>query len=712
MQPVLHLDARNYGVTEYLRKLLYVQSQPSQSSIALTNSPSTSLLLRLLVVLSSTVFCAVEGDGWAQTKSQYVLEQNSACLDEFQAYIRPTERNCCTLCSNVHFTQLLGKPKVKHKAITRRNELSSLMAPQEMVSSNRLIACVGSVPLRLALDTFTFLLQALFRSWVPSGNGYSKAKGYSPASLRASWCHSDVAGSGCFAELSRTRCSDPDGVCSLPNAYGTQSSTRRRLLGDDAKEKRSWGAIKIVSDTALVQTDNAYKTLPARLGDTAEITCGPFTRMNAILEAGHTVSSLTLMDPHTFHYMAAVNGSAYQNGRLEVPNLTSNTIAALSVGDIKEMPCHFDTVIMGNEMDRMTDTPEVFESVYRALRPGGFFMWCGRLGVPQNSSGVQAQGLLRGHQPDPIRLEDSFADRFISVYDGIHSSRDAPEDKGSCHVWRKRADHDARNPHPAASDPDKITIILMTHPRSRRLQLLQRNMERYHAMDIVRHIILVLNGARVPFDLAPYASKLILKWFSVNSMNNRFRVSREVFTESVFLADDDDFIPKALLVCLHSKWSEEKDRLFGLDTRSAHLKVYKKGADSEGFYSSVLGRAMIFHRKYLDQYVSDEKLLRYIHPETSDVKTSDIHFCEDLAMVALISNATGKAPMAVRDRYHHLKHISTSVSLCKTRQWIQTRTRCVGWLNRHFDHPFRTERARLQCRLRLSRRAHGQGTKS
>lgn len=524
--------------------------------------------------------------------------------------------------------------------------------------------------------------------------------------LGLKFCNVGFGGKNCTQRLAVRPCGPRDDGCFYHPEYGTAVVSKERWLGAQAVEQETWDTRDTDEDrnAAHAVSYNGYAALPQELGDAIEIACGPFTQIKTILRTGRTVSSLTLLDPGAFHYMNSVRRSSYKNGLLKAPGVVANTVLSFPAEETPSLTHSFDTVVMINVIEHVLDAFTTFEKVYHMLRPGGLFLWHDRLwdgyqGRP--GTGPRDGGALREFQLHPIRLKKSFADRFVQLFDPLFDSRDTPElrrlqNQGIYFIGRKRAGDTLPPPAPVA---DRVTVVLLTHPGSNRKNYLLRHLRSYHKMQIVAYIVLILNGADAPFDLEPFADKLILKAFSINSMNNRFRIEREVMTEAVLMVDDDVLLPPMTVACLHRHWSADKLRLFGMDPRALHRGEYKYNAHADGSYSAVVGKTMFFHRDYLSAYVADNAVQYYVNPEgANSTPPEELNFCEDLAMVVLIAAKSGKAPMAVDDHGMRADLDNNGDGLSLAKGWPEMRIKCIKWLTAHYGlKALPTERHRYQC---------------
>ena len=197
-----------------------------------------------------------------------------------------------------------------------------------------------------------------------------------------------------------------------------------------------------------------------------EIACGPFTQVKTILSSGHSVRSLTLLDPGAFYYMSNVQKTSYKKGQMQAPGVTTNTVYSFPAEKIPALTHMFDTVILINVIEHVINAFEVFENVYHMLRPGGLFIWHDRLwdsykGIPGTKP--EDGGILRDFLLHPIRLKSTFADRFTGLFETVYDVRDTPELRrtrfqGIYFIGRKKAQDGVLHhpPVPALLDEAKV----------------------------------------------------------------------------------------------------------------------------------------------------------------------------------------------------------------------------------------------------------------
>jgi SAM-dependent methyltransferase len=530
--------------------------------------------------------------------------------------------------------------------------------------------------------------------------------------LGLTFCNVGWTGPDCSQRIHTPACGPRDDRCFYHPQYGTAVVSRERWLSAQRVQQKTWETrdTDVDRNEAHKVSFDGYSSLPQNLGHTMEVACGPFTQVKTILGSGHTVDSLTLLDSAAFHYMDKARRPSYKSGVLQAAGVNTTTIMSFPAEQMLHLTESYDTVVMINVIEHVQDAFLAFENVYRALRPGGLFIWHDHLwdaytGRP--GTGPRDGGALREFELHPVRLKTSFADRFTQMFDSVYDTRDTPElrqleNQGIYFIGRRKLTDGLPRMVLGPPSGTGLTLVLATHPQSMRTPALIRLIKTYHAMPIVRNIVLILNGgAARHLKLEPFASKLILKTFTTNSMNNRFRISREVTTEAVLILDDDVELKEHLLRCLFNQWAREKERIVGTDPRlvvDGDYDFHVSEQNHDGQYNFVIGKTMLFHRRYLDVFVGDDGLVGYINPEERSPAgaSGELHFCEDLAMVALVAKLTGKAPVAV-DPGRLSSELDTKGGLSKDPQWVATRGACGEWLSNYFNMSFPTETERPNC---------------
>lgn len=183
-------------------------------------------------------------------------------------------------------------------------------------------------------------------------------------------------------------------------------------------------------------------------------------------------------------------------------------------------------------------------------------------------------------------------------------------------------------------------------------------------------------------------------------MNNRFGpdVSSNARTDSVIMLDDDNMISREmfrrLIDAFYSYTPASRRPVVGIlnDARMAvssgsylypcnkiegwipsHLYCYKTFASIKSL-NMVIGKAMLFDRKYLEQYQNHEQIQAY----------TEKYYCEDIFMNALILNSNeGVNPLLVMKdgeaQRFVLDEIDGMSNYFKGIKWRIQRELCIKW---------------------------------
>lgn len=116
-----------------------------------------------------------------------------------------------------------------------------------------------------------------------------------------------------------------------------------------------------------------YEHIPTKhLGHVLEIASGPYTQLKTILtNTGATVDSITLLEPQMMEYKSRVPGCTYKNNTLldHRVNFLVGRAEDFQLGEV------YDTVIMINGIEHCQDAVAVLNSLYHAIKPGGYLIW-------------------------------------------------------------------------------------------------------------------------------------------------------------------------------------------------------------------------------------------------------------------------------------------------------------------------------------------------
>ncbi len=138
-----------------------------------------------------------------------------------------------------------------------------------------------------------------------------------------------------------------------------------------AYERKTWMEYNLEAtedrNTAHAQQFDNYAALPENLGDVLEIGCGPFTNSLKMVEAGHSLNSITLVDPLLNQYQAHPNKNY---NRFTVPK----TFISLAFEDAPA-DAQYDTVLLINVLPHCRDAKLVLAKAQAALKPGGYLVF-------------------------------------------------------------------------------------------------------------------------------------------------------------------------------------------------------------------------------------------------------------------------------------------------------------------------------------------------
>lgn len=225
----------------------------------------------------------------------------------------------------------------------------------------------------------------------------------------------------------------------------------------------------------------------------------------------------------------------------------------------------------------------------------------------------------------------------------------------------------------------EVSVVLMGYS-TKRIPNYESILKVYLNMKMIKTIVLIWNNKHDNFSSKYDLSKITFVYPDDNSMNNRFNVSQYITTDAVLLIDDDVVMSEPLLRHMLLGWTKNVNRLVGVDSDMRFVSA-KNEYKIEGRRAVIaIGKTMLLHRKYLQQYMNDKQL----------VKWNKGRFCEDISMNGLITNITGLKPLfvkqtATRNR-QNLPEID-GLSITRT-GWLLRRTECVRFVSNHFNIHF------------------------
>ncbi|XP_024020498.1 glycosyltransferase family 64 protein C4 [Morus notabilis] len=169
--------------------------------------------------------------------------------------------------------------------------------------------------------------------------------------------------------------------------------------------------------------------------------------------------------------------------------------------------------------------------------------------------------------------------------------------------------------------------------------------------------------------------------FDINkedSLNNRFKESKDLKVDAVFSIDDDIIFPCSSVEFAFNVWQSAPDTMVGFVPRIHWVDPSKGNRDHyiyggwwsvwwTGSYSMVLSKAAFFHKKYLSMYTNEM-------PASIREYTTKNRNCEDIAMSFLVANATGSPPIWVKGKIFEIG--STGISSLGGHS--EKRTKCLN----------------------------------
>lgn len=112
-----------------------------------------------------------------------------------------------------------------------------------------------------------------------------------------------------------------------------------------------------------------YQVLPTHLGHLVEVGCGPFTNAVWVLK-DRTADHVTLVDPLIMDYLEHPH-CTYRGGHVGGVNVT----AVQSMVEFWESGHTYDALVMVNVLFHCFDADLVLDTIYRALKPGGWLVF-------------------------------------------------------------------------------------------------------------------------------------------------------------------------------------------------------------------------------------------------------------------------------------------------------------------------------------------------
>lgn len=191
-----------------------------------------------------------------------------------------------------------------------------------------------------------------------------------------------------------------------------------------------------------------YAELPRNLGDVIEVGCGPFTQLSTILnKTGASASTVTLLDPLLIKYFRTSPNSPYRGADLPEEGTHGlsfhglpTTLVQAPAEYMNKFSQQFDTVVMLNVLEHVTNAFTILSNIHNALRPNGILVFHERIYDRNNAT----RDWNPGH---PVRLKSGVFNHFLSYFDTLYEVRTTDEPIELCadghiglyYIGRKRS---------------------------------------------------------------------------------------------------------------------------------------------------------------------------------------------------------------------------------------------------------------------------------
>lgn len=216
-----------------------------------------------------------------------------------------------------------------------------------------------------------------------SKHGFCGGNGY--CFLSKCFCAPGYSGFSCEIDTSHLlpRCSLLSDACFRHEVNGRMTISKERWQRASWAEEAWWSPDNAA--TSNEDNDNAqhtadlfhqYKYVPEIMGDVLEVGCGPFSQLKTILSMpgrNWHVDSVTLADPiivmESKHKKSSFGTGKFVDGKGKSYPTVLLQVGAEELGSL--FHDRFDTVIMQNVLEHVSNAYEVLESLYNVTKRGG-----------------------------------------------------------------------------------------------------------------------------------------------------------------------------------------------------------------------------------------------------------------------------------------------------------------------------------------------------
>lgn len=199
-----------------------------------------------------------------------------------------------------------------------------------------------------------------------------------------------------------------------------------------------------------------------------------------------------------------------------------------------------------------------------------------------------------------------------------------------------------------------------------------------------RVVVLWCNPHVAPPTVPANTSVPVLLERRSESLNEHFNVTSLVRTSSVLLVHDDLKVKANMMQKLLDTHRAEPHRIVGLDERCFNSRTGEYLGAGRGPYTMALTRTAIFSRRYLQLYMNDEALLRFVDGKYNGGEDIAINFLVHQGSgqwAKVLVGAGGRDELPAPDGLHS----TVSKRDPKDKQWVAQRNRCVRWHIEHFS---------------------------
>lgn len=229
---------------------------------------------------------------------------------------------------------------------------------------------------------------------------------------------------------------------------------------------------------------------------------------------------------------------------------------------------------------------------------------------------------------------------------------------------------------------DGTTIIMLAHSLKRGVNL-DTIAKAYSKYTGIHQIIFIWNNPTildVPFHhFSNISNAILFGRAKYNSLINRYKIVKYAQTSGILLLDDDIVLSQQGLSCFNKAFNKYPDRVIGVERR--HYRMNNNGTYNyilgKSKFSIVIGKLLMFNRKYVDKYVANEKVVKWV----------DNYKCDDILICAMVSSITKFGPVGLVGNALYTS-LDAADGLEFLSNWHTKRDACVNNAAEIFQTPF------------------------